>query len=83
MSGPPRDVLRRPTPKPMVDMVETFTCPYCRLTCLEATRRDQEQHLEACKEGAEHRAAMEYKLGSHSWQGEDEQKSKVLPERLN
>ena len=67
MSGPPRDRLRPPQVKPMVEMVETFHCPYCRLTMLESRQRDREEHLEACKKGAENRAAMEYKLGSHSW----------------
>lgn len=67
----------------MVEMIETFHCPYCRLTILETTQQDRERHLKACKKGAENRAAMEYKLGSHSWQRDDSKTSKVLPEGKN
>lgn len=55
----------------MVEMIISYRCPYCGLGVLESTASEREEHLTACKKGAEHRAAMEYRLGSHSWKGED------------
>lgn len=54
----------------MVEMIISYQCPYCRLFTVESTSSERERHLTACKEGAEKRAAMAYRLGSHSWKGE-------------
>lgn len=75
MSGPPREVPRPPRLNPMVERAETFDCPYCRRAMPESTRRDREEHLKACKERAEYRAAMEYRLGSHAWRGDEEREA--------
>jgi glutaredoxin len=50
----------------MVWATMTVTCPYCRFT-MQTDEPAFEEHQEACRSAAEHRAAMSYQLGSHSW----------------